>query len=381
MLNMSALFYTTSNDNQSFIDELDLLQGERNFIEHCKNLIRKTLRESLKIRLSEELRKKGLNELTIEPKFFIQGSWAYKTLNRPYTTPPQQSDLDDGLYLPLSIMKESERPSIASSIFFKAAENALEPLAKVQGWEMCAKSTCIRIIVSSYAHIDLPLYAIPDKDFVQLKAAMESSNSISMNRAMDSANDKWPALPSDHILLAHREHNWIKSDPRAMNDWFELAVKDCGEQLRRVVRYLKAFRDKTWEFGGPSSILLMAAVVQIFEERKKRDDLALEDVLKKLPNILRAGVSSPIDSDCSLTDPIKNELDETAKKFEEFYRYISGAINSTDKQTACNWVRHVLGNRFPNTPSLIIAASVADTVQASPEETGPNEIIKNTKAG
>lgn len=381
MLNMSALFYTTSNSDKSFIDELDLIQSERNFIEHCKNLIRKTLRESLKTRLSEELRKKGITEISIEPKFYIQGSWAYKTLNRPCTTPPQQSDLDDGLYLPLSIMKESERPSIASSIFFTAVENTLAPLVRIQNWKMQPKPTCIRIVISSYAHIDLPLYAIPDKDFIQLKAAVESSNFTSINEAMDSEIDRWPSLPSDHILLAHREQNWIKSDPRAMNDWFEIAVKDYGEQLRRVVRYLKAFRDKTWVSGGPSSILLMAATVQIFEQRKRRDDLALEAVLNKLPNLIRSGVCSPIDPEVSLTLPLKEDLDDIATKFEEFYTYITGAINSTDKQTACSWVRHVLGDRFPNTPSLITVASVIDTVQASPEESGPNEIIKSTKAG
>lgn len=102
------------------------------------------------------------------------------------------------------------------------------------------------------------------------------------------------ALPTDKVLLAHRTENWLKSDPRAMNDWFVQEIEDKGKQFRRVVRYLKAFRDMQWPERGPSSILLMAASALVFEGRHARDDLALVDVLEKLPGVLREGVTSPI---------------------------------------------------------------------------------------
>ena len=382
MLNLSALFYTTLDYNPSFLAELDLLAHEKEYINQAKNDIRATLRASLKECLSKVLRDHDLSDLKVEPKFYIQGSWAYKTLNRPHTAPPQQSDLDDGVYLPMSIMKEHQKPSVASALFFEATEAALAPLVKEKHWKISSKPTCIRVEISDYAHIDVPLYAIPDEDFVLLKANMEARGYAALTYAMDSANDRWTALPTNHVLLAHREDNWIKSDPRAMKDWFVQAVADHGEQLRRVVRFLKAFRDKSWSKGGPSSILLMAAAVSVFEQRKARDDQALADVVKQLPVVLREGVRSPIDSAVYLTDSLKaDELEDAAARFEEFSRYLSGAINSTDKQTACNWVLQMLGTRFPNRADLVVAVSVSEIVHATPAEPGPHELVKTTKAG
>ncbi|MBL0539609.1 cyclic GMP-AMP synthase DncV-like nucleotidyltransferase [Aeromonas caviae] len=37
--------------------------------------------------------------LNTEPRFWVQGSYKYKTLNKPYHKPPQQMDIDDGTYM------------------------------------------------------------------------------------------------------------------------------------------------------------------------------------------------------------------------------------------------------------------------------------------
>ncbi len=381
MLNLSPLFFTTS-DNPHFFAELELHPSEKKHLQNCKEDIRRSLRENLKEELSNILQERGLEDLSVEPRFFIQGSWAYKTLNRPHTTPPQQADLDDGVYLPMSIMQESDRPSLASELFFFAAEAALMPLVQEKGWKMTTKSTCIRVEVSDYAHIDIPLYAIPDEDFAELKVALEERGFSNFHDAIQANSDSWLSIPTDKILLAHRDEGWIKSDPRAMRDWFTQAVADHGEQLRRVVRFLKAYRDRVWESGGPSSILLMAVAVLAFCQRKRRDDQALADVVKQVPELLRAGVKSPIDPGVLLTDSLsQEELEDAITRFEEFSEYLSAALRSTDSQTACNWLRKMLGPRFPNRPDLAIALSVSDVVKSQPAEAGPDELIKNTKAG
>lgn len=382
MLNLSSLFHTTVDDYPNFLAELDLLPHQKEYISHCKNEIRSTLRAGLKEKLSLILRSQGIDDLDIEPRFFIQGSWAYKTLNRPHSSPPQQSDLDDGVYLPMSIVKESEKPSVASELFFEAAELVLAPIVDERRWNMVQKPTCIRVEISGYAHIDIPLYAIPDEDFAQLRATMDAKGYLSINEAITASDDSWTTLPSDHVLLAHRDENWIKSDPRAMKDWFLRAVGDHGEQLRRVVRYLKAFRDKSWKSDGPSSILLMAAAVSVFEQRRRRDDKALADVVAQIPNVLREGVLSPIDFEIYLTDSLGPDgVEDAASKFEDFSHYLNAALSCKDKQVACNWVRQMLGDRFPNRPDLVIAVSVSEVVKATPAEPGPNELVKNTKAG
>ena len=88
----------------------------------------------------------------------------------------------------------------------------------------------IRIVISAYAHIDIPLYAIPRrKEFVTLaKASMERYGYDSLTEAVNMAErDAWTALPADKVLLAHRECNWMPSDPRPVK-WFLGEVEAKG---------------------------------------------------------------------------------------------------------------------------------------------------------
>lgn len=291
MLNLSPLLHTTKDlrdesgaiiDHPTFLSSLDLTVDEKQEID----LARKDIRQALRDGLSQALRNKGYEGETCDPKFYIQGSWAYKTLNRPCQTPPQQSDVDDGVYLPLSIMKE-EKPHLAIDDFFEAVHEVLKPLCDGNGWSLERKPNCMRAVISPCAHIDLPLYVIPDVQYKLLKAAMEARGVSAMDGiVVCSTTQSWKKLPSDKILLAS-DRGWIKSDPLAMKEWFEMEVQDKGEQLRRVVRYIKGFRDQQWDEKGPSSILLMAAACPLFEFESKRDDLALLNVVKGIPQALR----------------------------------------------------------------------------------------------
>ena len=55
--------------------------------------------------------------MRVEPRFFTQGSFSYKTINDPCWVPPQQMDLDDGCYLPLAFVKAA-KPAAAAQAFF-----------------------------------------------------------------------------------------------------------------------------------------------------------------------------------------------------------------------------------------------------------------------
>lgn len=380
MLNLSPLLNTTV-DQPHLLKELDLSTAEKAFIAQAKNDVRNRLRDGI----PEVMARYGYTgKSVVQPRFFTQGSWAYKTLNSPCQNPPQQSDVDDGAYLPVSVIKGTSHPSIASSVFFAVAEEALEPLVKAKGWQLLTdKDTCIRIVISKLAHIDIPLYSIPDEQFEEMSFAACSRGYETLSKAMsDSKTDTWTALPTDKVLLAHRKDNWIKSDPRPVKDWFISEVTDKGEQLRRIVRYLKAARDQHWASGGPSSILLMAAAASVFEKRKGRDDLALLDVLEQMPGVLRTGVNNPVDDDESLTDRLgEEEVEKAATRFEEMYRYLSGAIHAKEPQQACNWAINIFGKRFPNRPDLVLVASVVETITATPAEAGPRELVERTKAG
>jgi hypothetical protein len=238
-------------------------------------------------------------------------------------------------------------------------------------------------IIAAYAHIDIPLYAIPDEEFVLLKASMEQRGFDSISEAVQRAErDTWTALPSDKVLLAHRECNWMPSDPRPVKEWFLGEVDTKGEQFRRVVRYLKAFRDWRWSSGGPSSILLMAAAAPLFEKRDRRDDLALLDVVSALPARLRAGVNNPVDESESLTARLgKASVEEAARAFEEFEKVLRGATDASSPSQACIWMQGEFGPRFPNEPDRVKVVSIVATIAAAPAAAGPSELVGRTKAG
>jgi hypothetical protein len=378
MLNLSSLFHSTV-EASTLLANMDLSDSQRAFIAEAKAAVRTCLRQEL----LKVLRAHGYTGPAVHPRFFTQGSWAYKTINAP-ARHPQQADVDDGAYLPLSFVSQKVGPSVASSIFFAAAEEALSPLVSQRGWTLIEKPTCIRIEISSLAHVDVPLYAIPDDEFETLqKAASNVYGYLSLDAAMDRAErDAWTALPRDHVLLAHREDDWIKSDPRPVKTWFLDEIERHGEQYRRTVRYLKGFRDWQWSTGGPSSILLMAASAPIFESRDRRDDLALLDVVEKLPRVLREGVWNPVDASESLTDRLgAEEVEDAAKRFEQLERYLQGALDSSNSGQACAWMIDQFGRRFPNAPLRVKVASVAATVLAAPASAAASPLVGRNQAG
>lgn len=380
MLNLSPLFFTTVENKSCMLEELNLRSELVSMISAAKTEVR----NCLKTGIPRVLKENGYADKVPQPRFYTQGSWAYKTLNSPAQL-HQQADVDDGCYLPMSFVSQTGRPSTATGVFFDAAEQALQPLVKERGWQLVTdKPTCIRIVIASYAHIDIPLYAIPDDEFTTLtKAAAEGYGYDSFSEAMASSKqDVWTALPSDKVLLAHRECNWKPSDPRPVKEWFlgEVAVK--GHQFQRIVRYLKAFRDWQWAEGGPASILLMAAAAPVFERRENRDDLALLDVVAALPDRLRAGVNNPVDDSESFTDRLgENGVEEAAKVFEALEKALRGAINAGNASQACTWMQGEFGHRFPNEPDRVSVVSVAGTIAAAPAQKGPSEIVGRTHAG
>lgn len=380
MLNLSPLFYTTDEDETCLHAELDLRLGDRAYIATAKTDVRNCLRTGI----PHVLKSKGYTEDAPAPRFFTQGSWAYKTLNAP-AQDPQQADVDDGCYLPMSFVSQTTRPSVAATVFFSVAEEALRPLVKERGWRLITdKATCIRIEIASFAHIDIPLYAIPDGEFTTLaKAAVQNYGYLDLEEAVRKAErDAWTALPRNSVLLAHRECDWMESDPRPVKEWFLAEVLARGEQLRRVVRYLKAFRDWKWPAGGPTSILLMAAAAPLFEKRDRRDDMALLDVVAALPAKLRGGVNNPVDENESLTKRLgKERVEEAAKAFEAFEGVLRGALAAGNEAQACSWMMGQFGPRFPDRPDRVRVVSVAATIASAPAVAGPSELVGRTKAG
>src|SRR5262249_3584268 len=156
-----------------------------------------------------------------------------------------------GLYLPTSFA-QGVRPVLASKGLFAAVEEILGPLCSTRNWKLDqSKRSCVRIIIAADAHIDLPLYAIPDEEFHSLTetAPMLAKDVLQKSIILDGvelAEDAYRTLPSDRLMLAHRTEGWKASDPRKLEDWFRGSIDDHGKVLRRLCRYLKGWRDFQW---------------------------------------------------------------------------------------------------------------------------------------
>jgi hypothetical protein len=123
-------------------------------------------------------------------------------LNGP-AQPPQQADIDDGAYLPLSFVSATGKPSVAAAVFFLATEQALSTLVGQRGWHLLTdKATCVRVQIAVFAHVDIPLYAIPDTEFQTLKEARVGSvfGSDSSDHMDAEDTDVWEKLPKGVVL-------------------------------------------------------------------------------------------------------------------------------------------------------------------------------------
>ena len=337
------------NDSfEKFLRNLGVPPDVATYIAQCRTVIQDHLRTGLTTFSESE----AGGKVRIVPRFFVQGSWAYKTVNM-LEHPPQQVDFDLGTYLPVSYL-DGKRPSIAAQEFFKKVDFLLGQLADKNKWQLDrTKKTCTRVILTPQIHFDVPLYSIPDEDFQGLAIAAQMKGFVKEaarfdDAMMESHLDLWEELPSDRVMLALRGGDWKELDPRKLHRWFLAEVAQKGEQLRALCRYLKAWRDH-WSNGGPASIFLMVLCAKLFKPVAGRDDLALLEVLRLIPNALLAPVLNPVDQSENLTDGQKpEELVRLNQEAQRFSQDLAAAIAAADKSGLAHQtlVSH-LGSRFP----------------------------------
>lgn len=382
-LNLHSLLDTRVEGRVAFLDNLTLNPQERKLMLSARTDIRQRLKARLPKRIQKKAEDAGQGQIDVpEPRFFTQGSWAYKTLNAPCRA-PQQADLDDGAYLPFSYI-ESQPPAQMSALLFEAVEEVLSELADDKGWEIdTSNDNCTRLIIDSDKHIDVPVYSISDSEFETLvKASIEMYRFGMESFALDSADSEeradeqdWDLMPTEGVLMATKNRGWQNSDPRPIRDWVVEQVELKGEQLRRVMRYLKAWRDfQKWDKDDPKSILLMVAADAAFDIAiDKRDDLALLKVLQRLPDILRGKVINPATTDKPLDEQedLAKRLDnkgireDVISRIEHFADRLEYAIDSCGVPSkACEILIELLGNRVPNDPERVTQS----TVQSQPAQ-------------
>ncbi len=392
MLNLHSLFLNGNNPD-AFDKAISPSEEQRKELVRAKNKIRDHLREGIRRASTTVL---GM-EKQVEPKFRTQGSWSYKTCIQGAQLPPQEMDWDFGVYLPVTVWDVSAPPRAMAKLYFAFVEESLEGLCRSEGWELQkGNSRCVRVKIASWAHIDLPLYAAPEEKFRKVKESAVFDHALSKNYLRESVSasleeyselgempeDFWAEMEDIH--LAMRNGDWVKSDPEQVSKWFNDRVAEHGDQLRRVCRYLKAWRDYHWAEKGPSSVLLMIMASKRFERVPNRDDIALERAAEAVEELVRGEVRE-VGIDCCAEN--FNRLDDGGRQLAS---QRAGDLRSTlrraralqvaMRQEAVLRVQGQLGQRIPNDPELVVADGAGEVRSAEARVVVP-PVVGATHAG
>ncbi len=240
------------------------------------------------------------------PKFHGQGSFMMNTIIEPLDG---EFDIDDGIYF-----KVEAKPFQSISTFHRWICEAVDGHTKQSPID---KQTCIRLVYARQYHLDLPIYYI---------------------------------IEGQTPYLAHKGKGWIKSDPREFLKWFNSKADNNG-QLKRIVRYLKAWSD--YRKGDlPSGLIfsILAANNIIFDER---DDVALYQTLLNIKSSLELNFvcyrpTTPVYENL-LEDYSKTNKDYFLEQLDSFIQSAEKALDEkTNQKGACKaWQRHFGNERFP----------------------------------
>jgi len=392
MLNLHSLFLNGENPD-AFDKVISPTEEQRKRLIQAKDKIRDHLREGIRRASTAVL---GMNK-QVDPRFRTQGSWSYKTCIQGAHLPPQEMDWDFGVYLPVTVWDETAPPLAMAKLYFSFVEDSLEGLCRQEAWVLDKSNPrCVRVKIAPWAHIDLPLYAAPEEKFQKVKDRIAFDHAPSKNYLRESVSasleehsdsgempgDFWAEMEDIH--LAKRNGEWAKSDPEQVSKWFDDRVTLHGDQLRRVCRYLKAWRDYHWDRGGPSSVLLMIMAAKRFERAYGRDDIALEKAAEAIEDLVRGEVR---EMGIDLAAENFNRLDEASRTLAsqragDLRSSIRRArvLNAAMKHDAITRMREQFGDRVPDDVDLVVVDGAAEVRAAQAREVIP-PVVGATHAG
>ena len=270
-----------------------------------------------KIRKYFQEKKKG----EIQPKFGGQGSYMMHTIINPITRIEDIDgkrkylyyyDIDDGIYF-IGDQDAEDRHSIHTyHRWICEAVNGHTYTDPVD------KNTCVRVLFSDGHNIDFPIYYI-----------------------------KGAEIPE----LAHKAKGWIKSDPKEFFRWFNGRAKE-NPQLRRIVRYLKAWSDYRQfcraDKPMPSGLILTILASNHYYKHE-RDDIALKETLINIEAELKRSFR------CERPTTPKFENLLSSYNCEEYFmdclasfiRNAKNALEEKNQKKSCEYWQKSFGDRFP----------------------------------
>ncbi|MER8687107.1 CBASS cGAMP synthase [Mesorhizobium sp. M1136] len=376
LANAHALFCGLKAE-PSYLANLDVSDDERGQLMEARREIRMALKAAAaRIQVTDNYWQESYRQKVswrqrpdIHIKFMTQGSFAYRTLNDPAQKLTQEIDLDDGMYVPVQFIENGE-PALAAKGLFEFVDAVLKPLCDARGWTRDpTKACCARVKLWQGAHIDIPIYSIPQDRFEQLRESLAKADLHMATR--DSVKGAWK-LPSDKIMLAQRDGSWVQSDPQMMHDWVEGRAERYGPSFRRLCRFFKGWRDYTWEKSTLSSICLMRAVDMALTElpglpNGERDDELILEVAKRLPSIFEGKVANPVLFHLCINEWSNEDRGKINEGATALRGEMEAALERTgDAEQVVLKLRNRFGTRLPYRPDAVKIAPKISAIQKAP---------------
>jgi hypothetical protein len=287
---------------QKFYDKIKLAESKKENLRSARDAIRDRIRNHFKEVLKKEI-----------PEFLIQGSFVLLTVVNSLN---DEFDIDDGVYLQNFPPDSSKWPS--PETVHQWIYNAVKGHTQEDPID---KRTCVRVTYSGHYHVDLPIYCL--------------------------FNQK-------SYLAEKGEKGWHESDPIEFTNWFINKVKAEGEQLRRIVCYLKAWVDfKSSNERILNSFILTILAINNFE-KTDRDDVSFSGTAKNIFESMNESIMviNPVDSNEIVSNRIsESQWSHFKKKLSELLSDASIALKNEDKEEASKIWRKEFGERFPESKS------------------------------
>lgn len=273
------------------------------------------------------------------PKFHGQGSFMMNTIIYPLDG---EFDVDDGIYFLVD-----KQPTYSVGTFHDWICAAVDGHTQQKPLD---KQPCVRLVYAGQYHLDLPIYYV---------------------------------IKGQCPRLAHKSKGWIDSDSREFIKWFNKKTDEDG-QLKRIVRYLKAWSD--YRSGDLPSGLIFSILAANNISLYDRDDVAFHQTLVNIKNSLdRSFVcyrpTTPAYEDL-LTNYSKTNKDYFLEQLGSFIESAEKALSDkTSQKDACKaWQRH-FGDRFFCDLSKDATDSLLQPAFAATALTFPNHPVIPKKPG
>lgn len=284
-------------------------------------------RDAVRTLITNEFKGNGVKG---QPQFQAQGSYVTDTIINPIDS---DYDLDDGVYFIGGLTRE-ERPTPEE--FHKAIILAVQH----QTNEVFDKDTCVRVRYAEGYHIDLPIYyaSFRHPDLAHKKLGWILSNALEFIAWFEEhAKSKFSI---DFLLESIKNPEY--------RQWAE-DVRKNDVQLRRVVRYFKAWADFQGRKTMPSGICLTILATESFKSRSNDDDAFLDTATAVL-SALRVNFkclrpTTPKDEDL-FADYTATQRQYFMERLERLVNVGQIAIRAEYASESCALWRKHLGDRF-----------------------------------